>query len=305
MQKKSMAYIYVAMAILLWGSMPAVGKMVLKDLLPLQLMFYSSLMSTVVIGLMVFSQRRLITIIRNYEKKDFLCFLYLGFIGTFLYCVLQFAGLKYTSAQEANIINYSWPIWIIIFSIFILKLKLNWRIVVAILLSFAGIYIAISKGSLSSFSMGHLKGNIFALLAAVCYGYFCVAAKKYHFETFTSMFFYFLVATILSALCVAIFSFFPPLSFKQIIVIFWLGGIVNGIGFVFWFMALKYGDVAKMSNIIFLTPFAALIFIYFINKETIYPASIIGLMLIIIGIILQQINVKKRVNKIKTERKAT
>jgi drug/metabolite transporter (DMT)-like permease len=297
MQKRSVAYIYVAMVILLWGSMPAVGKMVLKDLLPIQVMFYSSLMSTIVIGVMVFSQRRLITTIRNYEKKDFLCFLYLGFIGTFLYCALQFAGLKYTSALEANIINYSWPIWIIIFSIFILKLKLNWRIVVAILLSFAGIYIAISKGSLSSFSVDHLKGNIFALLAAVCYGYFCVAAKKYHFEIFTSMFSYFLVATVLSGLSVIIFSSFPTLNFNQIFALFWLGGIVNGVGFIFWFLALKHGDVAKMSNIIFLTPFAALVFIYFINKETIYPASIIGLLLIIFGIILQQINVKKKIKK--------
>ena len=294
MQKKSMAYVYVAMTILLWGSVPAVGKMILNDLSPLQVMFYSSLMSTLVIGVMVFSQRRLITTMRNYEKKDFMCFLYLGFIGTFMYCVLQFAGLKYTSAQEANIINYTWPIWIIIFSIFILKLKINWRIVVAILLSFIGIYIAISGGTLSGFSMGHLKGNIFALMAAVCYGFFCVTAKKYSFETFTSMFCYFLVATILSGICVVIFSSFPLLNLDQIFAFFWLGGISNGMGFVFWFMALKHGDVAKMSNIIFLTPFVGLVFIYFINKETIYPASIIGLMLIVFGIILQQLNVKKK-----------
>ena len=301
MQKKSMAYIYVAMAILLWGSVPAVGKMILNDLSALQVMFYSSLMSTLVIGAMVFSQKRLITTIGRYKKKDFLCFLYLGFIGTFMYCVLQFAGLKYTSAQEANIINYTWPIWIIIFSIFILKLKINWRIVAAILLSFVGIYIAISGGTLSGFSMEHLKGNIFALLAAICYGFFCVTAKKYHFETFTSMFFYFLVATILSGLAVVIFSSFPPLNSKQIFAFFWLGGISNGIGFVFWFLALKHGDVAKMSNLIFLTPFAALVFIYFINKEIIHTASIVGLMLIIVGIILQQVKFKKRVNKPNTE----
>jgi len=279
MQKKSMAYVFVGLAILLWGSVPAVGKMILANLSAIQVMFYSSLMSTIVIGVIVFSQKRFITALKKYHRKDFLCFLYLGFIGTFMYCLLQFAGLKYTSAQEANIINYSWPIWIIIFSIFILKLKLNWRIVVAIILSFIGIYIAVSKGTLSGFPLSHLKGNLFALMAAVCYGFFCVTAKKYHFETFTSMFFYFLVATVLSGLCVLIFSSFPLLNLHQIYAFFWLGGISNGIGFVFWFLALKHGDVAKMSNIIFLTPFAALVFIYFINKETIYPASIVGLIL--------------------------
>ena len=301
MQKKSMPYVYVTIVILLWGSFPAVGKMTLNNLSALQVMFYSSLMSTLVIGVMVFSQKRLITTIKNYEKKDYMCFLYLGFIGTFMYCVLQFAGLKYTSAQEANIINYTWPIWIIIFSIFILKLQINWKIVTAIILSFAGIYISISQGTLSSFSLDHLKGNIFALLAAVCYGFFCVTAKKYHFETFTSMFFYFLVATILSGLAVIIFSSFPSLNLKQFFALFWLGGITNGVGFVFWFLALKHGDVAKMSNLIFLTPFAALVFIYFINKEIIHPASIVGLMLIIVGIILQQMKIKKRVNKPSTE----
>ncbi|HJO94975.1 MAG TPA: DMT family transporter [Victivallales bacterium] len=295
MQKKSMAYIFVALAILVWGSVPAVGKMILANLSTLQVMFYSSLMSTIVVGAIVFSQKRFITTIGGYHWKDFICFFYLGFIGTFMYCLLQFAGLKYTSAQEANIINYTWPIWIIIFSIFILKLKLNWRIVVAIILSFVGIYIAISRGSLSSFPLAHLKGNIFALMAAVCYGFFGVAAKKYHFETFTSMFFYFLVATVLSGICVLIFSFFPLLSLDQIYAFFWLGGISNGLGFVFWFLALKHGDIAKMSNIIFLTPFAGLVFIYFINKETIYPASILGLILIIFGIVLQQMSSKKEI----------
>ena len=62
-----------------------------------------------------------------------------------------------------------------------------------------------------------------------------------------------------------------------------------GITFVLWLMALNYSvTTAKVSNLIFLSPFIALFFIRFFVGEKILPTTVFGLILIIAGILLQQ-----------------
>jgi drug/metabolite transporter (DMT)-like permease len=107
------------------------------------------------------------------------------------------------------------------------------------------------------------------------------------------MLFYFTFASIFSMLAIFLFSSFPAVSMKEFYCIFWLGAIAHGLGFVTWFLALKYGDTAKVSNIAFLTPFLSLIFIYLIIGEKIYFTSILGLFFIITGLIIQQVNFKR------------
>lgn len=56
---------------------------------------------------------------------------------------------------------------------------------------------------------------------------------------------------------------------------------------MFWLLALKYGDTAKISNLIFITPFLSLVYIYFLLGEKILLSSVIGLVLIVLGIVIQ------------------
>jgi drug/metabolite transporter (DMT)-like permease len=49
---------------------------------------------------------------------------------------------------------------------------------------------------------------------------------------------------------------------------------------------------AKIGNLVFLAPFLSLVFIRFILKETLYITTFIGLIFIIAGILIQQIDKK-------------
>ncbi|MBD3641421.1 MAG: EamA/RhaT family transporter, partial [Marinobacter sp.] len=51
---------------------------------------------------------------------------------------------------------------------------------------------------------------------------------------------------------------------------------------------------SKVSNLIFISPFLSLVFIYFILGEIILPSTYIGLVLIMGGLWLQQLKVKAR-----------
>ena len=87
------------------------------------------------------------------------------------------------------------------------------------------------------------------------------------------------------------------LIFNSLVAIPWQGlaggiyiGIFEmGITFVLWLNALKYSaTTAKVSNLIYLSPFISLIFIHFTVGETITAYTLSGLTLIVVGILLQQ-----------------
>jgi len=62
-----------------------------------------------------------------------------------------------------------------------------------------------------------------------------------------------------------------------------------GITFVVWLKALKLSEnTAKVSNLIFLSPFMSLIFIHYIVGEEMLFSTVIGLSLIIAGIVMQR-----------------
>jgi len=81
---------------------------------------------------------------------------------------------------------------------------------------------------------------------------------------------------------------------------FYIGTFEMGITFVLWLTALKYAEnTAKVSNLIFLSPFIALMFIRIFVGEIILISTFFGLLLIIAGIVLQQLNFKSlKPNKI-------
>jgi drug/metabolite transporter (DMT)-like permease len=286
MRKSIIANIYVVFAVLLWASTPAVGKLLLLNLNNLQVLFFTSFIASISLFIISLTQNK-IRVIKGYKFKDYLKFAYMGFIGIFLYYVFFYGALKYLPAQEASVINYLWPIIVLIFAGIILREKFTLRKFLGIILSFIGVFIVGTRGNIFSFHFSNLTGILLAIAGAVSYGLFSVLGKKYDYERFTSMLFYFIFTFIFVAIAVLIFSSIPNISVPQLAGLLWLGIFPSGLGFVFWFLALKYGETAKMSNIIYLTPFVSLIYIHFLVSEKILLSSIIGLILIIMGILIQ------------------
>jgi len=69
----------------------------------------------------------------------------------------------------------------------------------------------------------------------------------------------------------------------------YLGFFEMGIPFVLWLQALKLSaTTAKVTNLIYLSPFISLVIIHFAVGETILLSTFIGLIFIVGGIIFQQ-----------------
>ena len=297
MNKSKIAYFYLGFVIILWASAPAVAKILLKNLNNFQVLFFTTLIATITLFLIALFQNK-IKLICDYKLKDYLTFAYMGGLGIFLYYLFSFGSLMLISAQESTIVNYLWPIMVVIFASLILKEKLTLTKITAIILSFLGVYIVISQGNLLSFTFSNKTGVLLAFLGAVSYGLFSVLGKQHNYERITSMMFYYLFSFVFITIAVLIFSKIQLPNLYELIGLLWLGAIISGIAYVLWFLALKYGETSKVSNIIYLTPFVALIYISILVGEKIFFSSIIGLIVIILGISLQFLKLNKNSKKI-------
>lgn len=290
------SYIYVVLTILLWGSATSIGKLLLKELQIATILFYSFLFALPLLYAIIhhINKQRLIL---HYLKTKFVFLNVMSILGITGYYFLFYRSLQYISAQETYILNATWSLWIILFSIFILKTNLNWKVILSSLLGFFGVVLIIYKDNFSIENVENGMGYIFALGCGVFYGLFSVFGKKVDMDKTVSVFIYYFLAFIY----ITIYLFFNEqtiniliIDYKQLIGLLWLGTFCSGCGYLFWLLAIEHGDIVELSNIILLTPFVTIIYIYFILGETILFSSILGLIFIIFGILLQS---KKRAKK--------
>lgn len=283
---KNISYLFVLLATFLWGSMAAVGKLLLTDLDSLQVLLFTNLFAFLGLLVIVLFQRKK-TIILTYTKQDYFTFAWTGFLGVFLYPFFFFSALKLLPAQEAFAVNYLWPIMVVVFAIFILKEKITMKKILGIIFSFFGVVIIITKGDFSILKFSSIIGILLAVAGAIVYGLFSIIGKRQNYDKFISMMFFYFFSVFYALIAVLIFSEIPYISVYQLLGLIWLGFFTSGLGVAFWFLALKHGDTIKISSIIFITPFFSLVYIYFLVGEKILISSFVGLVVIVIGILIQ------------------
>ncbi|MFH1590297.1 MAG: DMT family transporter [archaeon] len=284
----------LALTILLWSLTPMMAAFALVDLDPFQLLFWTSLVSVVVLGIVGLAMGKLKTL-NTKSLRDYLIMFGMGALGIFFYYLLYYGALSFAPVGQANIINYLWPSFVVVFSIPLLHEKTSWKTAAATLLSLSGAAIIISGGDLSGFSGSHVPGYLLALCAAVCYGLFSVLGKKLDFERYSSMFVYYITAFLLIVpVSLLVSGFAVPRSWLSIMGVLFLGGLSNSIGFVLWFLALKEGDTHRTAIAIFLVPCLALVWAVLFNKEVVPITALVGLGLVLGGIAISMSSDKKK-----------
>jgi len=106
-----------------------------------------------------------------------------------------------------------------------------------------------------------------------------------------------MIALLLCFLCSLPMILLTVIIFDDIYITAWQGwlgaayiGLFEmGLAFVAWLTALKYAEsTSKISNLIFISPFVSLLLLSQIIGETIYPATVIGLIMIVVGLFVQK-----------------
>lgn len=282
MKSKTKAIIYTLICVALWALIPVVSKLGQTNLDNHQFLFWSSVISFIafLVATVAVKQRKMFL---TYKIRDWFNAIFLGFLGTYLYYILLYFGYANAQGLEVLVLQYSWPIFIVLLSIFIFKEKLTFRRALAVLLGFLGVVLVLTKGNFTQIHLDNYSVDILVLVAALTFGLFSVLSKKVHLEPYTMITIYFLTATVASFVSMLWLSDFSLPTKDALIPILVNGLLVNGFSYIFWIKALKQAEASFVAPFVFLTPVLAAMYLIVFFREPFLPVYGLGLLAVVIG----------------------
>lgn len=288
-------YLYAIITVFIWSTMAALVKALLFDIPNLEALSVSSWFAFFFL-LIVNLKNGNIKKMKQYVLKDYGVMSGLGFLGLFLYSALYYYGLAQLTSQEACILNYLWPMMLVLFSCIILKEKMTVTKGVAMVCSFVGVVI-LSMGEKSAAGGNVTAGMISCIVAAACYGLFSVLNKKADYDQNIAMMVIWLVVAVCGMILGPVTEKWVPITGAQWLGILWLGVVVDAIAYLLWALALKgTGNTAQIANLAYLTPFLSLIVSAVFLKEKVELRAFAALVFIIGGILLQSLYERRNTN---------
>lgn len=288
-----MAYKYALIAVFFWSTVATAFKIALQYLTPYELVLYATFSSTIAL-LIVIAYQKKIKEVKEYIKSDFKKVLLLGSINPFLYYIVLFQAYDMLPAQEAQAINYSWALMLAFLSVIFLKQKLTISDIIAGIICYLGVLIISTRGDLFSLNFSNIDGVLLALFSTILWSLYWIFNAKTKVDPIVGLCANFIIALFVVSV---FFLLTQPLklpSIEGLSAAVYVGFFEMGITFLFWLKAMQYAEsTAKIANLIFISPFISLIFIYFILDEIIYISTLIGLTIIVFGLIIQQAKIKK------------
>ncbi len=171
--------------------------------------------------------------------------------------------------------------------------KQDW---IACTFSYIGVLVIATEGNLLGLKFESPLGVGLALLSTLLWASYWILNTKNTSDPIVSVLLGFLVAIpIALGLCFYEGLQWSHISMKGWLAVSYVGLFEMGVTFVLWLTALKLTqNTSRISNLIFASPFISLILLATIIGEYIHPSTLVGLVLIVIGLAIQQIKFGKR-----------
>lgn len=288
MKQQKQSYIYATIAIILWSTVASAFKITLQQIDFIHLLFYSSITSMILLFLALLFQKK-ISLLKEYTKKEYLKSAIMGLLNPAIYYLILFKAYSVLPAQEAQPLNYTWPIMLVLLSIPLLKQKISIKSIIAIFISFFGVVIISTKGDIFALKFTNLSGIILALISAIIWALFWIINIKDKRDETAKLFLNFLFGTTYILVFILLFSKISLIPLNASLGTIYIGFFEMGITFLIWSKALKLTKTtSKISNLIYLVPFISLFIINIFVGEKILSSTIIGLIFIVLGIMLEK-----------------
>lgn len=288
MENQRLAYFYALLSVMFWSTVASAFKITLRYLDFLHLVFYATIVSIIALFIILCAQKKL-NLLKGYSKIDYLHSLLLGFLNPFLYYIILFKAYSILPAQEALSLNYLWPITLTLLSIPILKQKISLMSIFAIFISFIGVIVIATHGNILSLKFTNPLGVSLALSSTIIWSLFWIYNIKDRRDDVAKLFLNFLFGFIFILITLIVTKKLALPSVRGLFGATYTGLFEMGITFILWLKALSLSKTtAKVSNLIYLSPFFSLVIIRFAVGEEILTSTVIGLILIISGILVQR-----------------
>ena len=287
MEQQTRAYLFAAATIAFWSTVASAFKLTLGYISSEELLFYSTFFSLLILGTIIVASGRF-SDVRSWPAKDLLRSALLGFLNPFLYYLVVFKAYALLPAQEALTLNFIWPIVLVLFSTVILRQRITWKTLIAMIISFSGALVISTRGNVLGFRVTHPLGAGLALGSSVIWALYWVYGTKDTRDAISRLWLNFVFGFGFVALYMLVTLRLRLVGPEGLFGSLYVGAFEMGITFVVWLYALRLSrTTAQVSNLIYLTPFLSLVVVHFVVGEEIFASTVVGLVLIVSGILLQ------------------
>ena len=182
--------------------------------------------------------------------------LLVGVYGLFGFHFLLFIALRNAPAVEANLINYLWPLGMVVMApLFLKDVQLRGWHIVAALIGFTGAAIAIlGRGGPLGGAVEFHSGYLFALASAFVWASYSLLTRRLPAFPTAAVGGFAAASGVLSLVCHALLEPAVALSTQDLVLIAILGLGPLGGAFFLWDAAIKLGDTRRIGLLAFATP---------------------------------------------------
>jgi len=233
------AILFGLITILCWGSLATLGKL-LFHLPPFYLLGASFLVG---------SLPGFFRVKKMFARPKILLW---GVMGYFLYHFFLFYSFRFAPALEANLINYLWPLLLVLLAPLFIKTRLTLRQVLAAVIGFVGAALAIASGG--NLSGGFEIGYLYAFAAAIIWATYSLMTKRLGNFSTASVGTFALVSGLLAVVGHFVLEPAAVISPNDWWLLLLMGLGPLGGAFYLWDYALKHGSAQRVGLISFATP---------------------------------------------------
>lgn len=173
----------------------------------------------------------------------------LGVAGLFGYHFCYFLALRLAPPVEANLLNYLWPLLIVLFSAALPGGRLRPRHIAGALAGMAGAFVLVTKGQGASFDRQYVAGYASAIACGIIWAAYSVLNRRYKGVPSDAVGGFCAVTAVLALVC--------HLAFEQTVIPVggqWLAILILGLGpvgaaFFVWDYGCKHGDIRALGTL--------------------------------------------------------
>ncbi len=293
----NIGYLIFIIAVFTWSFSEIIVKLLQGSVGPLSLSFFRFIIGGGFL-LIVLIFKRDLSGIGKMIKDNWKLMLISSCFAFGLSNIIYFIGVSYTAANIAATIYTTYPIWITIYSIFILNERTNLK------LKFIGIAIGVfgvaalmtNFNFMGFFSSENLLGNCLVLIGSIMWSLYSVLGKKIQMNeegTTNCALKYSMVSSLLATLPVLLilpftteYDNFLNYNFEAWFWITFLGIVSTGIGIYLLFEGLKYIEASKGFSLAFLKPIFATFLAFLILGESPTLILLISISFVMVSIVL-------------------
>ena len=293
MHRQRQAVLLTLLVILFWGTAASAFKIALRQVSPYTLLVCAAAVSTCALLLILLGRDQLGQL-RTLPRPVLLRAALLGLLNPFLYYLVLFTAYSLLPGQIAMALNYGWPLVLTLLSVPILGQRLSRGQLAAVVVSFVGAVLIATRGQLTHFGGLSGTGLLLAAGSTLVWALFWLGNARIGADPVVKLFVGFCTGLIVAVVCSPLFGGLvlpPPAAWPALV---YIGLFEMGITFVLWLSALQLATTtARITNLVYLTPFLSLCFLRLVIGEPIHPATAAGLALIVLSLFFQEYRTRR------------